>query len=380
MKKNLLIICAVASLYSCKKDQDNNPDDAFLKAKTEAIADYGELVYTNYQESKTKALEMKSVIESFCANPTEAGFMAAKQAWLNARPMYLQTEAFRFYGGPIDDENGPEGLMNGWPLDENYIDYVEGNLSSGIINNRSMLGNITKDSLAILNEKGGETNLSTGYHAIEFLLWGQDLSETGAGNRPYTDFTTAPNADRRKQYILAASDLLIDHHNYLLEAWKPDANNFRKELQTLPEASINKIVNGLKELVGGESAGERMQVALTNQSQEDEHSCFSDNTHNDHKYDLEGIVNVYTGQFTRLNGSVFSARQSISSLVKQKNPSLDNRIVSEIQSARAAIAAIPVPFDRAIFEANGRQKIQTAIAALRALEASFQETFDLLNK
>lgn len=33
---------------------------------------------------------------------------------------------------------------------------------------------------------GVQANVATGYHAIEFLLWGQDLNGTnpGAGNRP----------------------------------------------------------------------------------------------------------------------------------------------------------------------------------------------------
>ena len=56
---------------------------------------------------------------------------------------------------------------------------------------------ITAEALTAANEEGGETNISTGWHAIEFLLWGQDLSATGPGARPATDYTTAPNAERR---------------------------------------------------------------------------------------------------------------------------------------------------------------------------------------
>ena len=48
--------------------------------------------------------------------------------------VYSPTEVFRFYGGPIDDDNGPEGLLNAWPLDEVFIDYVLGNPDAGIIN------------------------------------------------------------------------------------------------------------------------------------------------------------------------------------------------------------------------------------------------------
>jgi putative iron-regulated protein len=43
---------------------------------------------------------------------------AAKEAWLTARQSYGPTEAYRPYGAPIDDDNGPEGQLNACPLDE----------------------------------------------------------------------------------------------------------------------------------------------------------------------------------------------------------------------------------------------------------------------
>ena len=72
----------------------------------------------------------------------------ARKAWLAAREPYGQTEAFRFYGGPIDDAKGPEGRINAWPLDEAYIDSVKGKAGSGIINNRKIP--LTKAKLASL--------------------------------------------------------------------------------------------------------------------------------------------------------------------------------------------------------------------------------------
>ena len=67
-----------------------------------------------------------------------------------------------------------------------------------------------------LQEAGDiEANVATGYHAIEFLLWGQDLNGTGpgAGKRPATDYRrancTGGNCDRRAAYLKAATDLLV---------------------------------------------------------------------------------------------------------------------------------------------------------------------------
>jgi hypothetical protein len=41
-----------------------------------------------------------------------------QRAWLAARPAYLQSEVFRFYGKPIDAEKGgAEPFLNAWPMD-----------------------------------------------------------------------------------------------------------------------------------------------------------------------------------------------------------------------------------------------------------------------
>src|SRR4029079_5299293 len=60
------------------------------------------------------------------------------------------------------------------------------------------------------------SNVATGWHAIEFLLWGQDLNGTGpgAGNRPATDYDlkacTHGNCDHRADYLRASTSLLME--------------------------------------------------------------------------------------------------------------------------------------------------------------------------
>ncbi|MCA9948788.1 MAG: hypothetical protein KDE48_04020, partial [Anaerolineales bacterium] len=208
MKKLLLILILLTIvLVACGSKAETN----LAASKNDVVNNYADIVYANYEDSLTTAVELHAALETFIANPSEETHQAAKDAWLAAREPYGQTEAFRFYGGPIDDENGPEGLLNAWPLDEAYIDYVAGMPESGIINNLAEYPEITAELLESLNEVGAEENISTGYHSIEFLLWGQDLSANGNGERPYTDYTTAPNAERRGHYLLAASDLLVSH-------------------------------------------------------------------------------------------------------------------------------------------------------------------------
>ena len=163
---------------------------------------YADLVFAAYDASVTSATTMQEAIEAFLADPTDANLTAAKEAWLTARDDYGPTEAFRFYDGPIDNpDDGPEGQINAWPMDEAYVDYVEGDAAAGLINDTAGVPEITAEAIVAANEEGGETNISTGWHAVEFLLWGQDLSDDGAGARPVTDYTTATNADRRATYL-----------------------------------------------------------------------------------------------------------------------------------------------------------------------------------
>ena len=190
--------------------------------KQGVVANYASGVYHLYSQSLQSAQALDQAIDRFLDEPTPGHLEAAKRSWLTARDDYGPTEAFRFYDGPIDHpESGPEGLINAWPLDEAYIDYVVDSPDAGIVNDPETFPVIDADLLVSLNEVGGEENVSTGWHAIEFLLWGQDLNADGPGERPVEDFTVNPNADRRATYLAAASDLLLVHLQDMTNAWAP---------------------------------------------------------------------------------------------------------------------------------------------------------------
>lgn len=333
--------------------------------KAEAIATHAEIVHASYADSLELAVELNEALMAFVENPTEETLQAAKDAWLAANEPYGQTEAYRFYGGPIDDEDGPEALMNAWPLDEVYIDYVEGNPDSGIINDPETYPEITADLLIELNEAGGEENISTGFHAIEFLLWGQDLSADSAGQRPYTDYTTAPNADRRGQYLLVVGDLLVQHLTEVVDAWAPDVeDNFRAEFLAMPvDEALTDIFTGIGVLAKSELAGERMFTAYDNQDQEDEHSCFSDNTHRDIITNFIGIRNVYLGEYTRIDGTVVSGT-GLNDVVAAVDEELNEEMVDLLQQIDIATQQIAVPFDQAIVQPESRPQVFDTVMLL----------------
>ena len=330
-------------------------------------AHYAQLVHANYSDTLAAAKALRSAVQAFTAQPSPETLAAARKAWLGAREFYGQTEAFRFYGGPIDDDNGPEGRINAWPMDESFVDSVQGKPDAGLVNNRKFV--INKKNLAAQNERGGEENIATGWHAIEFFLWGQDLSESGPGERNFEDFVDgkARNADRRRQYLNVVTDLLIDDLTTLVKAWAPDArNNYRARFVRGGNESIRKMLVGLGSLSRGELAGERLEVALNSQDQEDEHSCFSDNTHRDAVTNALGIRNVWLGEYRRADGSLLQGA-SLRDLVAAKDAALADKTTQQIAASVAAAEAIQAPFDREIIggkDAPGRQRIQKTIDSL----------------
>lgn len=371
MKRNIALAFLLICLMSCKDPvYDPNPVAAI---KAQSVENYAVIVYASYEDSYKKALDLKTAAQSFLDAPSQSAFNAVKTAWLNARIPYEQTEAYRFYGGPIDDENGPEPLINSWPMDEAFIDYVEGNAASGIINDTVTYPSITKAVLVSLNTLTGETEVSCGYHAIEFLLWGQDFNDNGPGDRPYTDYVrgsggTAHNQERRSAYLMACIDLLIDNLGAVADAWSPtNPGNYRAKFVASPDASLALILTGLGSFAKGELAGQRMTVAWTSHSQEEEHSCFSDNTDQDIVLGQEGIYNVYTGRYVRTDGTIIDGT-GIDELIKAKDSALNDLMLNKLQAANAATKAIPHPFDQSIQDkpSGAQQKVLDAINAIKA--------------
>ncbi|BBB23999.1 iron-regulated protein A [Isorropodon fossajaponicum endosymbiont JTNG4] len=306
------------------------------------LSTYANIATANYTDALNGAKTLKEKLRDFTNRPTIVLMENAKAAWLNARESYGQTEAFRLSNGPIDAEEGwytsygaPEGQLNAWPLDENMIDYTtnaKGRKTSGNIIDTKGIFNpggenptavdvsiITPSVLAALNENGGDANVATGYHAIEFLLWGQDQDYTNfmkdsvtngalvAGQRALSDYTTNANADRRKEYLNAAASLIVSDLESMVSAWADgDSTNYKaallgknsdatKNIDT--KVALRQIFSGLGVFIKSELANERIAVAVLTPSEEDEHSCFSDNTHRDITQNFQGFKNLLFGTY-----------------------------------------------------------------------------------
>jgi putative iron-regulated protein len=358
-----LLLLTLGVLSGCSMGNDT------AALKTDVVTNYANIVYASYEDSYNEAVKLQAAVDAFVAAPSDATLTAAKEAWLAAREPYGQTEAYRFYGGPIDDEDGPEGLINSWPMDEAFVDYVDGAPESGIINDPATYPEITQEVILGLNQSDSEESVTTGYHAVEFLLWGQDLSADGPGQRPFTDYVvggTAANPERRAAYLQAVTALLVKHLGQVRDEWAPDvAGNYRATFVALPaDEAIQQMMTGIGVLAKSELAGERIFTAYDNQDQEDEHSCFSDNTHRDIYNNALGVQNVYLGQYRRVDGSTVSGA-SLKDLVATANSGVSEELATLLADSLAKADAILVPFDQAIVQADARPGVLDTVNGLQ---------------
>ena len=350
----------------------------------DAVSQYAMVAEKAYSDSVSTAEALQTAVDAFVDAPSATTLQAAKDAWLASREPYLQTEVYRFYEGPIDNEtDGPEGLLNAWPMDENHIDYtLDANgavVTSGLINDASF--EINEANLESKNEDGGEKNIATGYHAIEFLLWGQDLSDTGPGDRPFTDFVTdgsgtAENQDRRGLYLKTSAALLVKHLQQVHDQWKADGAYRQSFTSGDPKVSLEKILTGMIVLAGFETGGERLQAALDSQDREDEHSCFSDNTHRDMIQDIQGIQNVFLGSYSGTMTGV-----GMKDVIAEVDSATAANLETEIADALAKSNDLVVPFEAEIAPGNteGNNRVQALIDSLTTVEASLQSVFGQMN-
>ena len=335
---------------------------ALADERANVLSTYADIALAGYSDSLVTALALQDAIDALVTAPSVETLDAARTAWIASRVPYQQTEVFRF-GNPIVDDW--EGKVNAWPLDEGLMDYVDPSYGGPTDENEFAALNVIANptfSIAgmdvdatsitpaligdVLNEADGiETNVARGYHAIEFLLWGQDLNGTdaGAGDRPYTDFVqgdgcTGGNCDRRVDYLTAATDLLITDLEFIIDQWDEDGAA-RTDLLADPDAGIVAMITGMGSLSYGEQAGQRMRLGLMLNDPEEEHDCFSDNTHNSHYYDGKGVQNVYLGRYERIDGTVVEG-PGLTSLVAAVDPALDSEVRGKLDATMSALTAI----------------------------------------
>jgi putative iron-regulated protein len=377
--------------------------------KAAVVKTYADIAEAAYSDSLTTAEHLRAAVQALVETPSAEALAAARAAWLQARVPYQQTEVFRFGNAIVDDW---EGKVNAWPLDEGMIDYVDPGYGGAtdenplavlnvIANPKIQIGGAEIDATHItpelletkLQEAGAiETNVATGYHAIEFLLWGQDLNgtEAGAGARPWTDYArgdacTNANCDRRADYLTAATTLLVDDLAWMVKQWGPEGAA-RADVTADPNRGVTAMLTGMGSLSYGEQAGERMRLGLMLNDPEEEHDCFSDNTHNSHYYDGIGIRNVYLGHYVGADGRVV-AGPSLADLTGAADPAVDAEMRAALTTTIERLGELKIvaesgtAYDQ-MLDANNAVAgavIQRAVDALVAQTKEIERVVAVLN-
>lgn len=420
---------ALASLSACQ-----TTSSTMLPSSSASILEaYANMAADVYGDAHSDAKKLQQAIKTFNSAPSASGLNTVKTAWLASRESYGETEIFRLSNGPIDAEEGwvadaygaLEGQLNAWPLDENMIDYTideNGNRTSGNIIDTSGLFNpggenatavnvstINADAIAALNENGGDANVATGYHAIEFLVWGQDQDYANfsadnitkgaltAGQRPISDYTDDQFSARRMAYLAAAAEQIVADLGVVSSAWSTttsadcsvDATGcYRAALlnelkgkdadKNIPKTTaLKQIIGGMGVFIKSELANERIAVAVLTPSEEDEHSCFSDNTHRDITLNYQGFLNVLKANYNgKSYGDSFYAKAN--GATKEQVDTLISSINAKVAQMNS-LAETKWHFDYQILAGNNARQIRKMKNEMRKLGDMMVSVADDMN-
>ena len=392
--RTLSLFLAASLLASCSSVPES-PEPVDPAA---IIDTYVAIARASYEDSLIAAQDLQRAVNRLLDNPSENGLQAARAAWLAARVPYQQTEAYRFGNAVVDEW---EGRVNAWPLDEGLIDYTATSYgtesdfnyfySANVIANEILdAGGVVVDAAVITPQllaeelhqlDGVEANVATGYHAIEFLLWGQDLNGTspGAGERPWTDYSltacTNGHCDRRRDYLSAAVTLLVNDLEEMVQNWQAGGAAYEDLISKGVEGGLATMLTGMGSLAYGELAGERIRLGLLLNDPEEEHDCFSDNTHNSHFYDARGIRNVFLGEYRRVSGEDVTG-PSLEDLVRQQAPGVHAEMMARLEETEFAMTAMVAEAARGnTFDVLiGRDNTQGEAIVTRIVDALMEET------
>lgn len=383
------------ALAACSDDDTTTPStstpdggssaQALAGDPTTVLTDYADNLYKAFSDSVVDEDALVAAVDAFYAAPTEGSYATVKTAWTASRAHYMLTEGSRFYDGPIDAEPpGIEVAINSWPLDESYIDYNFDNATAGFVNNPASMTEITVEAIDAANglgtngEEENAENVSNGWHAAEFLIWGQaEPDSIGPGKRPFTDYTTFANVDRRRAYLRATVGGISTKLATVRDAWK-DGASYRTTFIANKYDSVALALGGLGRFSKGELAGERINAAYASRERRDQHDCFSSETLTDYKRDAQGIQALYTGDFSAYGGAKGTG---FDTLIAKVDADLDGRIKASLTATVAAIDTVKAStpsgtFEEAVAAADGsapRAALLDAVNKLRAQGDLFGE-------
>lgn len=323
------------------------------QANIDFVETYASIVHAMYEDAYLEALVLQETIDLFLSNPTIPGLEACKEKWVLAHIPYSQSEGFRFAFGAIDaSENNYERRLNAWDFNPARIDYVEGSPISGIINDSVNYPSIAAKHLLELNDGSGGQQITLGYHVIEFLLWGEDLTpleDELPGMRAFSDYVLGGSnfntAKRRGTYLKVCVDQLVADLKSLSDEWSPSIqNNYRTEFLNLtPKKATRFALTGLVNFSQFELAKYRLENSLGSIAGREE-SRFSDNSHRDLYFNAIGLKSVFDGRYGRVDSTNVEGF-SLSDLIVRLQPEMAEKANTLTTDLITKATAVPSPLD-----------------------------------
>ncbi len=334
-------VSAAAILAACGGSDSKNNNSGNKDLPQDIAQNYRAMAGAVYSDSLSTAEDFQDAVDVFLADPTEQNLEAARTEYKEMRVPYQQSEIMRWdegiAGEGVGDE-GPasvddwEGQVNAWPLDEAQIeDIISGGASSEDITT-SLL--VDKNG-ALPDGTEDEANVTTGVHAVEFMLWDRDEEAKGPGQRAASEFaslsscagTFTTEACRNSKYLEVATQLLVDDLSDMAAEWTAEAANTEGTLAynfLESDSQGDYILQAIASMAVGELGGARLSAGLWRDASvletltpdegetfkagdhEEEHDCFSDLSHVAVYYNFQGIKNALNGSYTALDGTVVS--------------------------------------------------------------------------
>lgn len=390
---NSLTVSILALLTACSSEKDD------FNTASHVADNHVDIAYAAYSDSKDAALVLQQSVNTFIAVPTEDNLLIAKAAYKAIRAPYQQSEIMRFdsmitVGKNLDADGGPasvdewEGQVNAWPLDENHIKTIIA--GSEVINVELLISQNGADD--------NDANVTTGIHAVEFMLWGSDFNGTdaGSGERAATDFandgTCADSeCERRAQYLSAATDLLVTDLTVMTDEWSPAAKTTSGTLAfnfVNSPLALDYMVGSMITMATDELASARMGSGLSLGDPEEEHDCFSDLSHIAIYHNFQGVKNAFYGTYQSAKYNISGA--SLAVLVSNKSTATFDVVDAALTSIEGKMLKLleagerevdPVKFDQIIGQSSsGVERIiaESAVSELIALDTELELMAEVL--
>ena len=303
-----------------------NPE---LSASAKEIAlEYVRQIDTDFKQAGIEIKKFQSSIATLTDQTNIENLNLSKQAWLNAHSAYELTTLHRYYATQLMGEQDSLVLMqlqyqiNHWPIVPGYIDYVDGYPDSGIVHDINV--NLDADSLREQHGSFDVSEVTLGFHAIEFLLWGYDADSVA---RPATDFDAVLELtpkeiesgytleqlsnNRRRLFLSVVVDTLVKDFLALQSLWLAEEPSISQRIESISGTELIVILaDSMSAMLTQELLQRSLYPMLNGDFVESVQSPYSRSTQNAVSSQLSGLERLLLERQTE-NGTtldlVFSA-------------------------------------------------------------------------